>query len=360
MKIIFSAGGTGGHLYPALALASYLKKQTNAQILFVGSSNRIEAIKVPEYGYDFIGLDIKTPSGSFVNKAKGYFDVFANIKKCEKIIKDFKPDIVIGFGGYTSYSMTKAALNLKVPAVLHEQNSVIGKSNHALAKNVDALISAYDLTGQYKGKNLYCLGNPTAYQVMLMPEANLNDYGLSNNKKTILIFMGSQGSMIIDKVISKMLDNVVYDDYQFIYLSGESYYENYKDKNYPDNIKVLAYDNQLVSLIKKADLIVSRAGASALTEIISANKPSILIPSIHVTNNHQEKNAQHLEKAECALIINEEKLNEEVLLKNITNLIEDNETLLAMAENTKKFNYNDSALEISNLISKIIGDKYGK
>lgn len=360
MRIIFSAGGTGGHLYPALALANYLQEYESAQILFVGSSYRIEATKVEEYGYDFHGLDIKTPSGNIIKKTRGYLDVFTNIKKCEKIIKKFQPDIVIGFGGYTSFSMIKAAYNLGVPTILHEQNSVLGKSNKLLAKRVNALISAYDLSEQYQEDNLYCLGNPTSYQVQLLPKANLNDYELDDDKKTVLIFMGSQGSMIIDKVISKMLDKITNDEFQVIYLSGEAYYQNYDNKNYPDNIKVLAYDNQLVSLIKKADLIISRAGASALTEIISANKPSILIPSIHVTNNHQVKNAQHLEDAGASIIIAEEDLNEDVLLENITSILQDDVKLTEMSTNTKKFNYDDSAKNISNLIKEVVGDYHGK
>ena len=356
MKIIFSAGGTGGHLYPALALADYICKHSDSSVLFVGSSHRIEATKVPEYGYDFIGLDLKTPSGSIVNKVKGYVDVFRNIKKCEKIIDDFKPDIVIGFGGYTSHSTLKAALNKNVPTILHEQNSIIGKSNHVLAGKVNALISSYDLQDQVSKENVYNLGNPTSYHVMQSESANLNDYGLSNDKPTILVVMGSQGSQTIDNIMFDILKEIVDIEYQIIYISGIDYFERYQDLEFASNIKVIDYENKLTSLIKACDLIISRAGASALTEIISANKPSILIPSIHVTNNHQYHNAMSLVEAKCAVLCEENAELKENLIKEMNNLINDDNKLMEMEKRTKVFNYNDSAMNIYALIKKIVGE----
>jgi len=360
MKIIFSAGGTGGHLYPALALADYICKHSDNEVLFVGSKYRIEATKVEEHGYNFIGLDLKTPSGGLVKKIKAYADVLRNIKKAEKIIDNFQPDIVIGFGGYTSYSILKAAQNKGVPTALHEQNSVIGKSNKVLSAKVDALITSYDISEQINTDNVYCLGNPTSYHVMQSGIANLNDYGLSNDIATVLIVMGSQGSQTIDNVVYDMLTNLADLDYQIIYVSGLDYYEKYQDLKLNDKIKVVDYENNLVSLIKACNLIVSRAGASALTEIISANKPSILIPSIHVTNNHQYHNATSLVEAKCAILCEEnEQLNSE-LLENINDLIHDEEKLIEMEKRTKVFNYNDSAMNIYNLIKKIVGEKNEK
>ena len=357
MRIIFSAGGTGGHLYPALALADYITKHSNSEVLFVGSMYRIEATKVAEYGYGFIGLDIQTPSGSILKKIKGYSDVFSNVKKCEKIIKDFQPDVVIGFGGYTSYSILKAAQNKKIPTILHEQNSVIGKSNKVLASKVEALITSYDIQDQVNLDNVYCLGNPTSYHVMQSGVANLNDYGLSNDKKTVLVVMGSQGSQTIDNIMFELLSDLNNIDYQLIYISGPDYYERYQALRLPSNVKVISYENKLTSLIKACDLIVSRAGASALTEIISANKPAILIPSIHVTNNHQYFNAKSMVDVKCALLCEENDALQHNLLKEITTLINDDFSLINMAKQTKVFRYNDSAMNIYNLIKKIVGDK---
>lgn len=360
MRIIFSAGGTGGHLYPALALADYMSKHADIEILFVGSKYRIEATKVEENGYNFIGLDIKTPCGNIFNKIKGYFDVFSNVSKCKKIINDFKPDIVIGFGGYTSYSILKAAQDKKIPTVLHEQNSIVGKSNKMLAGRVTAFVSAYDVMDQLDSENVYTLGNPTSYHVMQSVNANLNDYNLSNNKKTVLVVMGSQGSQIIDNIMWDILHEINDIDYQLIYISGSEYYERYENLEFADNIKVIGYENELTGLIKACDLVVSRAGASALTEIISANKPSILIPSIHVTNNHQFHNAKLLVSAKCALLCEENENTKANLVSMIEELIHDDERLDKMEQQTKIFNYNDSAMNIYNLIKKIVGEKNAK
>ncbi|MDF9866824.1 UDP-N-acetylglucosamine--N-acetylmuramyl-(pentapeptide) pyrophosphoryl-undecaprenol N-acetylglucosamine transferase [Bacilli bacterium PM5-3] len=360
MRIIFSAGGTGGHLYPAIALADYISKHNDSTILFVGSKYRIEATKVAEHGYDFIGLDLKTPSGSVLKKAKGYFDVFKNIKKSEKIIEDFKPDVVIGFGGYTSYSILKAAQNKKIITLLHEQNSIIGKSNKVLASKVDALITSYDLQDQVSKDNVYCLGNPTSYHVMQSDIANLNDYDLSNDMPTVLIVMGSQGSQTIDNIMFDILNEKEIENYQLIYICGNDYYERYQDLDFEKNVKIISYENKLTSLIKACDLIVSRAGASALTEIISANKPSILIPSIHVTNNHQYHNAISLVDAKCAIMCEENEMLKTNLVKEIDSLIVDENKLFEMEKNTKVFNYNDSAMNIFNLIKKKVGEKNGK
>ncbi|MEG0686075.1 MAG: UDP-N-acetylglucosamine--N-acetylmuramyl-(pentapeptide) pyrophosphoryl-undecaprenol N-acetylglucosamine transferase [Erysipelotrichales bacterium] len=360
MRILFSAGGTGGHLYPALALADYINDVDSCEVLFVGSKYRIEATKVEQHGYDFIGLDIKTPSGNILRKTKGYVDVFTNIKKCEKIIDDFKPDIVIGFGGYTSYSIMKAAINKNIPTLLHEQNSKMGKSNHVLAKKVDAIISAYDITDQLSGVKVYQLGNPSSYQVQKVNKANLEDYGLSNEKKTVLVVMGSQGSQTVDEVMYSILKSLENIDFQLIYVSGENYYDRYKEEKFNSNIKVIGYENKLVSLIKSCDLIVSRSGASALSEIASSYKPAILVPSIHVTNNHQVLNSVALEKAEAIKVCHEDENLERELKTTILELIDNEKELETMSNNIKAFAYNDSAKDIYALINKIVGEKNGK
>lgn len=362
MRIIFSAGGTGGHLYPALALADYIETvDPKTEILFVGSKHRIEATKVPEYNYEFVGLDIKTPSGSVMRKIKGYYDVFSNIKKCEKMIKDFNPDIVIGFGGYTSYSIMRAAINNNIPTVLHEQNSIIGKSNQVLGRKVDALVTAYDdIKNQVENEHIYNLGNPTSYHVMQSHAANLEDYGLDPNLKTVLVVMGSQGSQTIDNVMNQLLSEIGEIDYQIIYISGSSYYEKHLDYDYGPNIKIIGYENKLTSLIQASDLIVSRSGASALTEIITANKPSILIPSIHVTNNHQYYNSLSLVESGASVLCEE---NDQLLLNlsvTMDSLIHDSMKLEEMVENTKKYNYQDSAKNIYQIMKQIVGEKNGK
>lgn len=356
MRIVFSAGGTGGHLYPALALAEYIKSQDKqAQILFIGSIYRIEATKVKEYGFDFYGLNIHTPSGSLIKKINGYKDVFFNINTCKKILNKFKPDVVIGFGGYASYAVLKASSALNIPYYLHEQNSIIGKANHQLLNKAQALICAYPLDLNTKTP-IYNYGNPVSYHVRKSNFANLNDYGLSNELPTILVVMGSQGSMLMDEVIHKMITNLKPSNYQLIYISGHNYYEQYQNLKFDDKVRVIAYEDNLPSLIKSCSLIISRAGASAITEIISANKPSILIPSEHVANDHQNKNAQLLLKNECVEVIKEAELDEKMLESRIDYLINNSQILDKMALNTKKLNFDDSALLIYQLLKKEAGE----
>lgn len=352
MRIVFSAGGTGGHLYPALALAQYIALQNkDAGILFIGSNYRIEATKVAESGFAFAGLDIHTPSGSLLKKLNGYKDVLINIGTCKKILKAFKPDVIIGFGGYTSYSVLKAGAALNIPYYLHEQNSIIGKANRQLLKNAKGLIMAYPLTLKTTVP-CYAYGNPVSYQVRKSVAANLNDYGLSNELKTVLIVMGSQGSMVIDDVIYALLTTLKPKNYQVIYITGPNYYQRYQKLSLAAKIRVLEYEDELPALLKACSLIVSRAGASAITEIISANKPSILIPSEHVANDHQNKNAALLLKQSCTKVIKEAELNEKMLTKNIETLINNVKLLEKMALNTKKLNFDDSAMLIYQLLKK--------
>lgn len=360
MRIIFSAGGTGGHLYPALALADYIKEHSDSEILFVGSSNRIEAQKVPLSGYEFIGLDISIPSGKLIKKIKGYQSVFSNVKKCQDIIADFKPDIVIGFGGYTSYSIIKAAQNSKIPTLLHEQNSIIGKSNKVLSKKVDGLISSYDLSKQFDDEKVYMLGNPTSYSISKAKKADLSEYGLNKKLKTILIVMGSQGSESVDSVIESLIEDLSYDIYQIIYICGSDYYEKYENYKTDKKIKILPYENNMASLIKACDLVVSRAGASAITEIVSAHKPSILIPSIYVTNNHQYHNAMALKNSNSCIVVEENDELKENLLKSIENIIHDDKQMEEMIINTKLFDYSDSAMNIYNLMKKVVESNNAK
>lgn len=359
MRVIFSAGGTGGHLYPALALADYIMQQDSKNaVLFVGSLYRLEATKVKEYGYDFIGLDIKTPTGNIFNKVVGYAQVFLKVSQCKKIIKDFKPDVVIGFGGYTSYSMMKAAIDLKIPTMLHEQNSVAGKSNLMLASKVDYFITAYpNIEKQTKTNNVVQLGNPTAFHVSNMPVAHLKDYDLDANKKTVLIVMGSQGSMTVDKAMQSFLKSANDVDYQIIYVSGTEYYENHQAIDYGSNIKVLPYVDGLASLIKACDLIVSRAGASALTEILTAQKPSILVPSKYVTHNHQYINAQTIVEGNAAVLVEEDENLASNLKQEIDRVLHDQQLYNELKQNTIKFSQANSAKDIYELMLKESEDR---
>lgn len=360
MRVIFSAGGTGGHLYPALALAKYLKAQdVNNEILFVGSKYRIEASEVENNGFDFIGLDIKTPGAKLKDKIKPYFEVFKAVRTCKKIIKEFEPDLIIGFGGYTSYSVLRAGIKMRIPTIIHEQNSIIGKSNQVLLPKVDALISCYkQINDELQSDKVHLLGNPTSYTVLQANASNLSNYGLSGAKKTILIVMGSQGSFTMNAIIKNIL-NKVDDDIQVIYVSGHNYYKDFEDFEHSENVKIIEYEPNLVNLIKACDLIVSRAGASSLTEIVTARKASILIPSIHVANNHQYYNALALSEAKCSILVEEDEHLETNLLTTINQIIKDDKVLKDLSKNTKKMVIKDSVQKIYELMKQVAGENDG-
>jgi UDP-N-acetylglucosamine--N-acetylmuramyl-(pentapeptide) pyrophosphoryl-undecaprenol N-acetylglucosamine transferase len=359
MRVIFSAGGTGGHLYPALALAKYMKAQNvNHEILFVGSKYRIEASEVENNGFDFIGLDIKTPGAKLKDKIKPYYEVFKAVHQCKKIIKKFQPDLIIGFGGYTSFSVLRAGIKMHIPTIIHEQNSIIGKSNEVLLPKVDALISCYqEIKDKLNSDKVHLLGNPTSYMVLQANPSDLSNYGLSNVKKTVLIVMGSQGSFTMNTIIKNILDKID-KEIQVIYICGHNYYKDFDKFERSDNIKIVEYEPNLVNLIKACDLIVSRAGASALTEIVTARKASILIPSIHVANNHQHYNAQALADAKCAVVIEEDKDLEDNLLKEINDIINDEKYLKELSHNTKKLVVEDSVQRIYKLMQQVAGEKH--
>lgn len=359
MRVIFSAGGTGGHLYPALALAKYMKEQdVNHEILFVGSKHRIEASEVENNGFDFIGLDIKTPGAKLKDKIKPYYEVFKAVRECKKIIKNFKPDLIIGFGGYTSFSVLRAGIKMHIPTIIHEQNSILGKSNEVLLPKVDVLITCYqEINDKLKSNKVHLLGNPTSYTVLQANPSDLSNYGLSNVKKTVLIVMGSQGSFTMNAIIKNILHKID-KQIQVIYICGHNYYKDFDKFNANDNIKIVEYEPNLVNVIKACDLIVSRAGASALTEIVTARKASILIPSIHVANNHQYYNAKALSDAKCAIVIEEDKDLETNLLNQINSIISDEKHLKELSHNTEKLLVKNSVQKIYELMQQVAGDKH--
>lgn len=353
MRVILAAGGTGGHIYPALAFAKYLKQNVkDVKILFVGSKHRVENTLIPSHGYDFIGLNLNTPSGNIFKKVKGYMNAFQAIDDCLEIIDDFNADVIIGFGGFTCFSMMKAGLKRNKICLLHEQNSVIGKSNKALANKVDALVCAYpSIKQQVKSNNVYVLGNPTYNECLNVEEYDLAKLGLNNDKKTILIVMGSLGSSTINKIVLDMFNDMS-DDYQIIYVCGNDYYQEEDFSKLPEYIKVIPYSNELISMMNNVDLVIARAGASTLTELMALNKPSIIIPSIHVTNNHQYYNALYYEKLGCLKIIEETNLTHISLKEIIDNTINNNDELLKIEDNIKKTQDLNPCLDMLELIKE--------
>ena len=352
MRIIIASGGTGGHIYPAITLAQALQKAGH-KITFVGSTGRMEKDVIPAAGFDYIGLDMKIPGGSLINKANSFVSIVKAYYKCREIVKDY--DLAIGFGNYISVPLVMAARNRGLKTVIHEQNSFAGKANKYLDQKVDLVIGSYEENKKtFKNPHTLILGNPQsskAFNIKKDPEVLLN-LGLDPDKKTVVIFMGSLGSQTVNKVVIEYL-NSLKGDYQVIYASGKQNYAKaraaVKKKDYicvkeaVDGVKVMA----------NSSLLVSRAGATTLSEICAMGMPSILIPSPYVPNNHQFYNAMALIDKNAALLLEEKDLSPASLKAIIEKSINDEELLKSLHENAIKLSNTKVLDEIVKEIEKL-------
>lgn len=341
MKIIVSAGGTGGHLYPALALVEYIKTQDkNTQFLFVGTTDRLESKVVPAKGYDYRGLYVKGLVGNPIQKLKNGLIFIKSLGQSKKILKEFQPDIVIGFGGYPSASIVMAATRLGIKTMIHEQNSIIGLTNKVLIKKVDKIVCCYQKALQEFPKDkTVLLGNPRASVVSQQQLKDIHDlYHIDKDRKTVVIVMGSLGSSSVNEVMKKALCDMQHDHYDVIYVTGQNYYESMKEAlpHLSSSIHLVSYIEDMPSLISSCDLIVSRAGATTLAEITALGCASLLIPSPYVVANHQEYNAKELVDAHAAQWILEKDLNAEEFVKKIRYLLNHEDVLNDMRKNAKQ------------------------
>lgn len=352
MRIIIASGGTGGHIYPAITLAQALQK-VGHKITFVGSTGRMEKDVIPAAGFDYIGLDMKIPGGSLINKANSFVSIVKAYYKCREIVKDY--DLAIGFGNYISVPLVMAARKRGLKTVIHEQNSFAGKANKYLDQKVDLVIGSYEENKKtFKNPHTLILGNPQsskAFNIKKDPEVLLN-LGLDPDKKTVVIFMGSLGSQTVNKVVIEYL-NSLKGDYQVIYASGKQNYPKaraaVKKKDYicvkeaVDGVKVMA----------NSSLLVSRAGATTLSEICAMGMPSILIPSPYVPNNHQFYNAMALIDKNAALLLEEKDLSPASLKAIIEKSINDEELLKSLHKNAIKLSNPKVLDEIVKEIEKL-------
>lgn len=355
MKIIIATGGTGGHIYPALALIEEAKKRyENLDVLFIGNNDRMEAQLIPSYGYKFFGVDTSGLVGGITGKIKAINQMIKAKRVLKKVIKNFKPDVVIGFGGYVSAPAILAAQSLKIKTFIHEQNSVLGKANKIVLKNIDGVIICYDhLFEQLDRTKTKLLGNPRASQVykMSLDVDYYNSLNLDKNKKLVLIVMGSLGSQSINELILSDVQDIK-DSYQVLYVGGKNNYEQIKEsyKN-NSNLKVIDYVDTM-KLYDKVDLIVCRAGATTMAEITTKGIPAIIIPSPYVANNHQYYNAKDLTDCGGAIMIEENQLNSKLLFSKINSIIDDNFVLETMSKNMKSKAYPNASDDILNWIEE--------
>lgn len=356
MRVIISAGGTAGHINPALAIIEKIKKEDkNSEFLYIGTTTRMEKDIVPQKGINYVGIEIFGLKRKLTfENIKVIFKYLKSISKCKKEIKKFNPDIVIGAGGYVTAPVIYAAKKLGYKTLVHEQNSILGLSNKMLLKYTDTLCTSFE-SMKPKNVNYVYTGNPTSESAINKRPYKKEDFSLSKSKKLVLIVMGSLGSSTINGVLKKAIDLFSKKSYEVVIISGKSHYDEFKDIKKNKNVFIFDYIDDLSRLMKVTDVLVTRAGASTLSEIMATKTPSILIPSPYVTNNHQYKNALDLVNKNAAVLLEEKDLTENTLVSSIDSLIEDSNMRLDIKDNLEKLCKRNSATLIYNEIVKLIG-----
>lgn len=360
MKVIISAGGTGGHIYPALAIVDKIKElEPNSSFLYIGTHNRMEKDIVPKHNIPFESIEMYGLNRrNILKNFKTIYMFFKSIKKCKKLIKDFNPDIVIGVGGYVTGPVIYAAHKLKYKTLIHEQNSIPGKSNKFLSKYADKIAVSFKSSMKYfpKDKAVFT-GNPCSEYAKTAIDVSKTEFGLSEEKKLVYIVMGSLGASNVSEVIMKSLELFDNKNYEVLFVTGEALYNKVADIKHPQNVKIVPYIDNQVRILKKANLVITRCGATTLSEIIALKIPSILIPSPYVPNNHQYKNALDLVNNKSAILIEEKDLNADLLVNSIDNLINNEELLNSMRANLKELDVEFSATKIYQEVKSIIDRK---
>ncbi|MCL0312419.1 undecaprenyldiphospho-muramoylpentapeptide beta-N-acetylglucosaminyltransferase [Apilactobacillus sp. TMW 2.2459] len=364
MRMIISGGGTGGHIYPALALIEdLLKQEPDSEVLYIGSTRGLEKNIVPKKGIPFKALKIQGFKRSISLYNFETVALFLNsVHKSKKIIKDFKPDVVIGTGGYVSGAVVYAASRMHVPTMIHEQNSVVGLTNRFLSKHVDKIAVGFeDAIKQFPAEKTSFAGNPRAQQVAnIKSNFSWNEYGLDDNKPTLLIFGGSQGALKINQVTAESINHFNACNYQVVFVTGQKRYQaimNYIDNNQIEvgaNVVIKDYIANMPEILPKVDAIIGRAGATSLAEITALGIPSILIPSPYVTADHQTKNALSLVKNGAALIITENDLNAKRLTENADKIMNNESERLSMKKNSYDMGCRNSADLVLDMARSII------
>jgi UDP-N-acetylglucosamine--N-acetylmuramyl-(pentapeptide) pyrophosphoryl-undecaprenol N-acetylglucosamine transferase len=313
-KVILSGGGTGGHIYPAIAIAREIEKRyPDTEFLFVGAKDRMEMEKVPQAGFDIEGLWISGIQRKLsLENLKFPFKLISSLWTSNSIIKRFQPDVVIGTGGFASGPLLKRATSKKIPALIQEQNSYAGITNKLLSKSVQKICVAYDEMHRFFPEaKIIKTGNPVRNDLLTISSKRIeaiSTYGVSSDKETVLIIGGSLGARAINELVSKQLDFFAKHDVQVLWQTGKLYYEQYKHLA-SDDVKVMAYIDQMDLAYAAADIIISRAGAGSVSELCIVGKATVFIPSPNVAEDHQTKNALAITAQNAAVLIRQKELD---------------------------------------------------
>lgn len=351
LKVIISGGGTGGHIFPAISIANALKAlRPDVQILFVGAIDRMEMQRVPAAGYRIKGLPICGFDRQHkLKNIKVLFKIWKSQRIAKKIIKEFKPDVVVGVGGFASGPTLNTAASMGIPCLIQEQNSYAGVTNKLLAKKAEKICVAYEgMDRFFPAEKIIMTGNPVRQALLntkISHEDAVKSFGLDPTKKTILLLGGSLGARTINVSVLLHLDLVKSTDVQFIWQTG-SYYsaaiaEELKGENIP-NLKVTDFITDMATAYKAADLVISRAGASSISEFCLIGKPVILVPSPNVAEDHQTKNALALSTKNAAIHVKDADAPAN-LLELAVHTVNDDKRLAELSENVLKLALPNSA-----------------
>lgn len=361
--MIISGGGTGGHIFPAIAIADAIKKiKPDTKFLFVGAEGRMEMEKVPKAGYEIKGLKVVGFQRRWTWKNLMFpFKLWGSLREAGRIVKEFKPDVAVGVGGYASGPTLRVAHKQGIPYLIQEQNSYAGVTNKLLAKGADTICVAYDEMDMFFPEDKIRLtGNPVRKEIF---ENDINTLearatlGLDRNKKTILIFGGSLGARSLNEAISYHFEKLSQNaELNIIWQVGKLYYDDFKNSELvkKPNVTVLPFIERMDTAYAAADIVVCRAGALTISELSLVVKAAILVPSPNVAEDHQTKNAMALVKKNAAVLVKDDEAKEK-LVPEIIKLIHDEDKINAMKKNIKRFGRPGAAQDIAKEVIRIAG-----
>lgn len=360
LRVIIAGGGTGGHIFPAVAIGhALLRLRPGTQLLFVGAKGKMEMEKVPKEGFEIVGLDIAGFSRS--NMLKNLSLPYKLIKtrlESRNIIKQFRPGVIVGVGGYASFPVLHAGQGMHIPTLIQEQNSYAGKSNKILGRRASAICVAYQKMEQFFPKSKIILtGNPVRKSISenkRTTEEGKAWVGAGSNGKTIFIVGGSLGAKTINESIDGQLAELMKEDVNLVWQTGKHYFEQAKKSSeaYGNRIRVYDFIHEMDYAYAAADIVISRAGALAIAELCIAGKPVIFVPLPHAAEDHQTSNAMALVEQEAAILVKDSEARTELVAK-LKTLLHDNARQQHMSENLRKMAIKDADERIANKIIEI-------
>ena len=362
MKVIISGGGTGGHIFPAISIANAIKENhPDAQILFVGALGRMEMQRVPAAGYDIKGLPIcGFDRKHLLNNFKVLYKIWKSQRMAKKILREFRPDVAVGVGGYASGPTLNTAASMGIPCLIQEQNSFAGVTNKLLAKKAQKICVAYEgMERFFPAEKIMLTGNPVRQSLLhcdLSHNEAVSTFGLDPTLPVALIIGGSLGARTINNSVLAHLDDIRATRVQFVWQTGSYYHaeilRQLAEKGCPANLKVMDFISDMGAAYRAADIVISRAGASSISELCLLGKPSILVPSPNVAEDHQTHNAMALVRREAALIVKDADAPAQLIPLAISTLSDPVQLYTNLGANAKKMALPDSA----NIIARETGN----